>query len=347
MAPDGGLLPPRRPAGSGDFRDPWGYHPRGDGIDGSQRSPADGSTRHGVVLLYIAYSLSQQVISVVERAQSGEIASRQLYRVLALLPGDAPIHRTLVRPLLSRPAADQVPGACEVRLEEIVVDTHEDRRTPSALSAVLPAGSTTWIEGPSGIGKSTLLQTIAGLRSPRSGRVLINNPGKNAEQRSTPVLVESDLPALPIAIDALIDLENQGGAGEHLRQVFAAAGRECPDSAVPLDQLDHADRQLVALARSLFRRPQVLLLDEATSALSIQAERCVLHLVQQAGCTLLVVSHRPDNRDLAGSSIRLHEGKTADAAIKSQPDRGGTDAEPAVVAAKDKGRSSDPTGVRR
>ncbi|WP_250036435.1 ATP-binding cassette domain-containing protein [Paractinoplanes maris] len=243
-------------------------------------------------LVYIAYSLSQQVVTVVERAQSGEVASRQVDRVLALLPAGRPSHRDLIHPSPPAPEATGVPGPVELR--DVVVDTVEDNRTPAPLSAVLPVGSLTWVAGPSGIGKSSLLETIAGFTPPRSGTVVA----------PPAVFVDSDLPDLSIPVSAM---------GPGLDWIFTLTGRPAPGPQTPVNRLPPADRQLVAIARAVRSGAPLILLDEATSSLSVADERAVLGVVRRPGRTVIAVSHRPDNQDLAEQVLSLTPARLSDA----------------------------------
>jgi ABC-type multidrug transport system fused ATPase/permease subunit/tetratricopeptide (TPR) repeat protein len=254
------------------------------------------------VLLYVAYSLTQQVIGVVERAQSGEIASRQVARLLALLDGQIPRRAELVRPSVPDDPVDAGAPA-SVTLSGVVVETADDARMTAAISFTCEPATMTWIQGPSGIGKSTLLDTVAGFRPPRSGTVTVGATTGHV----TTLLVGSDLPLMAISVAELTT-----GARDVLDQVYALAGRAAPDSASVITDLSHQDRQLVALARAAALRPSLLLVDEATSTLEPHVERALLEFLN-GQVTLLVVSHRPDNRDLADTIVTL----TGDTALIS------------------------------
>nr|WP_221375281.1 ATP-binding cassette domain-containing protein [Actinoplanes polyasparticus] len=271
-------------------------------------APLTTSVISPAVLLYIAYSLTQQVVTVVERAQSGEIASRQVSRILALLGGRTPSRTELVHAAADI-AAPAAAGPATVTLAHVVVETVGDSRMTAEVTLTCPPGSTTWINGPSGIGKSTLLDTIAGLRPPRSGHVIVESVSGTA----TTLLVGSDLPAMAITVGTLFN--DSLGA---LEEVYAIAGRSAPHPDTTVTDLDHRDRQLTALARALAVQPSLLLVDEATSTLEAPLERNLLARLSAVGTTLMVVSHRPDNEDLADTVLTL-TGSTA--AIRSPATR--------------------------
>src|SRR6185369_5820437 len=71
------------------------------------------------------------------------------------------------------------------------------------------------------------------------------------------------------------------------------------------------ERQRIALARALLRRPSVLILDEPTAALDAETENLVASNLRGAlqGGTLIVITHRPALAALADSIVTLQDGK--------------------------------------
>jgi ATP-binding cassette subfamily B protein len=76
--------------------------------------------------------------------------------------------------------------------------------------------------------------------------------------------------------------------------------------------LSGGQRQRLAIARALYRQPQILILDEATSALDSISERFVqqtIQLLRQEGITVILIAHRMSTIKNADKIIVLHEGK--------------------------------------
>lgn len=151
----------------------------------------------------------------------------------------------------------------------------------------LPRGKITALLGPNGCGKSTLLRALAGLSNAQGEMIL---GGKNlsalslAERANSVVFLPQSLPqgvhlhvleSIHVAQRALgkrddeqvLEILEQLGIA-HLALHF-------------LDQLSGGQRQLVGLAQSLIRRPELLLLDEPLSALDLNYQFHVMNLVRR------------------------------------------------------------------
>ena len=158
------------------------------------------------------------------------------------------------------------------------------------LSLRVAAGEYFVLLGPSGAGKTVLLETIAGLRQPAAGRLLLGGEDAAAlppERRGVGFVYQDALlfPHLDVAGNIGFGLRPAGAAGgvrgaatregrvAHLPEVRRAA--ELLGVAALLGRsprtLSGGERQRVALARALARRPRVLLLDAPLSALDQEA----------------------------------------------------------------------------
>ena len=171
------------------------------------------------------------------------------------------------------------------------------------------------ITGPSGSGKTTLAHVLAGLRSPQSGEVLIDDsPLATVAIESHPALVPQDYGllatltaaetvALPLQVRALPKTEIRARTARWVR----ATGLEgC--ARRPVSQLSGGQRQRVAIARALALQAPVLVLDEPTSELDAATRDLILTLLAgetDRGCILLVVSHDPDVLEHSDGVIEL------------------------------------------
>ena len=189
----------------------------------------------------------------------------------------------------------------------------------------IPAGGWTTIVGPSGAGKTTLVDLVTALLRPQTGEIWIDDvPFADVDRRawrrmigyvpqetlllSDTVLVNVTLGDPDVsAADAEAALR-PAGAWE-----FVAALPQRMDAAVGERgaRLSGGQRQRLAIARALVHRPALLILDEATSALDGDSEAGICATLQalRGTLTILAVSHRPALVDAADRVYRVDEGR--------------------------------------
>ncbi len=217
----------------------------------------------------------------------------------------------------------------------------EDSPDPSLIGRIhglheidlaIPAGRAIAIRGPSGHGKSTLVDVISGLIALGSGRVLLDGTDfaelDLAKWQRMIGLVPQDAPLFHGTIRENIVLGEDAGTREQSRfdealRLADAAGfiAELPGGAEALvgergHMLSGGQRQRIALARALYRQPRLLILDEATSALdAATAERVVANLATLKGkLSMIVISHEPQLLALGDDLYDMHDGRLTAAA---------------------------------
>ena len=137
------------------------------------------------------------------------------------------------------------------------------------------------IIGPSGCGKTTILSLIAGLVSPTSGKILLNNQVDKQNYCGVGYMLQRDslLDWRTIASNARIGLEFCGKSGENYQndvdKLLKAYGLWEFRDKYPRE-LSGGMRQRVALIRTLAIKPEILLLDEAFSALDYHTRLLVV-----------------------------------------------------------------------
>ena len=170
------------------------------------------------------------------------------------------------------------------------------------------------ILGPSGVGKSTLLQILAGLAAPSGGRVRIDGAAVRGPVPGCTVMFQRPalLPWASLIDNVLLPARLSGrlvrdrdDAVAKARRILAEVGLADRASAKP-HEVSGGQQQRVALARALASEPRILLLDEPFSALDPEMRGAlradVLRLARERGLTLVIVTH--DLADVAALAER-------------------------------------------
>ena len=185
----------------------------------------------------------------------------------------------------------------------------------SEISARINAGEVIAVLGPSGVGKTTLVRTIAGLIEPIGGRVDLHVdrrgglgyiPQKLGLVRHASVYHNVNLGArasLPVL---------QGGSEERKKRVnsaLIALGIE-EKTTEPVRRLSGGQLRRVATARALAQRPGLLLADEFLSELDHNTVDVVIAAVKEmldAGTSMVMVEHHEENVALLATRVWLIE----------------------------------------
>ncbi|MFF1645075.1 thiol reductant ABC exporter subunit CydD [Streptomyces sp. NPDC058240] len=271
----------------------------------------------GLVVLILApeaYLPIRQVGAQYHAAAEGLSAAEEIFAVLETE--------------LRQDGTADVPGSLRLELERVTV-RHEGRAEPSldGASLVVDEGETVALVGPSGVGKSTLLDVVLGFTHPDEGRVRVGGVDLTtlaperwreriawAPQRPhlfAGTIAENVRLARPDADDSAVTAAlRDAGASD-----FVA---ELPDGARTLIGEDGAglsagQRQRLALARAFLADRPLLLLDEPTASLDGETEAGIVEAVRRlaVGRTVLLVVHRPALLSVADRVVTLEPGATA------------------------------------
>jgi len=184
---------------------------------------------------------------------------------------------------------------------------HTSGRGVSDISFELRRGEWLALVGPSGAGKTTLVDLAVGLLEPRSGSIRVD--GRPLDALALPawqaglayvgqdgVVFNDSIRGNLLASEgtgdaALWDVLEVAGLAERVRAFSSGLDEPVGDRG---SQLSGGERQRLVIARALLRRPSLLILDEATAALDAQSEA---HLIQHLRAmeprpAALVIAHR-------------------------------------------------------
>jgi ATP-binding cassette, subfamily C, bacterial len=190
------------------------------------------------------------------------------------------------------------------------VDFSYDGRTKvvRGLSIAIPRGEMVAVVGPSGAGKTTVIDMVMALISPTSGCVTVDGvPLDTTDVRAwrrriayvpqDPVLFHASVRENLVwgtegADDAAVkDASRLAFADEFIGELPEGYDTVVGDRGM---RLSGGQKQRLALARAILRRPEVLILDEATSALDAESEQKIQQAIERVSgdITVLVVTHR-------------------------------------------------------
>jgi subfamily B ATP-binding cassette protein MsbA len=251
-----------------------------------------------ITALLLAYQPVKSIAGLNTNLQEGLAAADRVFQVLDIEPEIR--DRPGARPLA-------VKGG-ELRFENVRFAYREGKPALDGVTLGVPAGRTVALVGPSGGGKSTILNLIPRFYDVDGGRVLVDGADVRdvtlASLRGAIALVSQEVSLFDDTVRANIAYGRFGA--EEADIVAAAKAAAAHDFIMALPEgyetrvgehglkLSGGQRQRLAIARAMLKDAPILLLDEATSALDTESERQVQTALKSLmrGRTTLVIAHR-------------------------------------------------------
>ena len=281
-----------------------------------------------IAALLLAYDPVRRLARLNANLQMGLAAAERVFAKLDIEPE-----------IVDRPGARPMePGAGSVRLDNVVFAYGPEDggaapapalgRDGRGVTLDVPAGKTVALVGPSGAGKTTVLNLIPRFFDVDSGAVLIDGQDVRgvtlASLRAQIGLVSQDTSLFNDTIRANIVYGKRGASEEDI--VAAAAAAAAHDFIMELPQqydthvgglgakVSGGQRQRISIARAILKDAPILLLDEATSALDTEAERQVQATLDslRQGRTTIVIAHRLSTIADADIVYVLDEGRVVE-----------------------------------
>jgi subfamily B ATP-binding cassette protein MsbA len=282
---------------------------------------ADGTMSLGQLVAFLtAFTLAYEPMKKLARLnnsiQMGIGAADRVFEMMDMKP-------TIVE---KQGAADLDAASAEIKFENVsFLYDQKEHRALDGISFTARPGKVTALVGPSGGGKSTIINLIPRFYDPQSGSVSINsNDLKNITIKSLRkhiALVSQDITIFDDTVESNIAYGAPDATEDDVRRAAKAAAADGFISELEDGyktrlgedgvMLSGGQRQRIAIARAILRNAPVLLLDEATSALDNESEKAVQAALQELekGRTTIVIAHRLSTVQTADQIIVLDKGK--------------------------------------
>ena len=238
---------------------------------------------------------------------------------------DGALH-ALAAPVPACPPIGRPTGRVTFEAVSFRYPSRPDHDALAGFTLDIAAGETVALVGPSGAGKTTVLELLLRFRDPVAGTIRLDGIGLGDlppdELRRHVGIVPQD-PVIfsataadnirygrPDASDAAVHAAARAAHADFLEDLPDGYDTHLGEKGV---RLSGGQRQRVAIARAILRDPAVLLLDEATSALDAESERAVQSALEAVSRsrTTIVVAHRLATVRQADRLVVMEHGRIA------------------------------------
>ena len=257
-----------------------------------------------ITAMLLIISPLKHLADINQPLQRGLTAAEMIFQLI-----DQPIEEDMSQSKLKR--LDKAKG--EIRFENLSFSYDQEEGRKDALRNVnldIKPGQVIAFVGPSGGGKSTLVNLLPRFFKPKAGRILLDqipieeimlaDLRKQIAFVSQDVILFNDTIAANVAYGSSVEGIDRGRVIEALEAAnLTGLLTELPNGIDTLigdngNRLSGGQRQRLAIARAIYKDAPILILDEATSALDSESERQVQEALDRlmAGRTTLVIAHR-------------------------------------------------------
>ena len=207
-------------------------------------------------------------------------------------------------------------------VSKIYKNNSEDNHALNKINLEIEEGEIVVILGPSGRGKSTMLNILSGIDNPSKGKVyfkeeridkLKENELTKYRRDNLGFIFQSYNLVPSLTIKENIEMGSELSKEPlNVKRIVNVVGLDKHINKYPY-QLSGGQMQRVAIARALSKNPSVLFCDEPTGALDEETGKNVLKLLQEINkeykTTMIIVTHNPSIAEMANTVIKMNSGE--------------------------------------
>ena len=225
-------------------------------------------------------------------------------------------------------AGDLVLNGGKIRFEQVSFGYKQDRQILSDVSFEIPAGKKVAVVGPSGAGKSTIARLLFRFYDVDAGRITINNQDIREVTQQSLRSVIGVVPQDTVLFNNNIYYNIAYGRPDACREDVEKAAqlahldsfiRQLPQGYDTLVgerglKVSGGEKQRIAIARMLLKKPGIMVFDEATSSLDTSSEQAILEALSEVAesNTTLVIAHRLSTIVDADNIVVLDQGRVVE-----------------------------------
>ncbi|HEY5730695.1 MAG TPA: ABC transporter ATP-binding protein [Anaerolineales bacterium] len=258
------------------------------------------------------------------RVQEGLGASERIFEIL-----------NTESEVKDRPEAQPLPqitGRVEVR--NLHFHYRDDQQVLKGLNFSVAPGEMVALVGPSGAGKTTLVQLLHRFYDPIEGEIIVDDHNIRDVQLTSFLKQVAFVPQETLLFGGTIEENIRYAKPEASHEEIEAAARsanahdfieQCPEGYLTVVgekgiRLSAGQRQRIAIARAILKNPHMLILDEATSALDNESEKLIQEALERLmqGKTSFVIAHRLSTIHNADKILVLDKGQIAESGTHSE-----------------------------
>jgi ATP-binding cassette subfamily B protein len=259
----------------------------------------------GTLVAFISYirMFFRPIRDLAEKYNILQNAMSSAERILLILDTENTLAKTPLQ--IGPPALDRIR---EIRLEDVSFSYIGDEKVLKNITLQINAGETVAVVGPTGAGKTSLVNLMPRFYDPTSGRILINDIDirkfDSAVFRDKMALVMQEPFLFSGTIRQNIFEKADHTTEEAVQKIIEAANcrsliQRLPDGLETVltgggTSVSSGERQLISIARAFARNPQLILFDEATSYIDSQTELWIQQALEKLmkNRTAMIIAHR-------------------------------------------------------